>query len=235
MPNVDSGAAGSMGIAELLGQAGALFAALAGTRDDPRATELQVLADEIGRRAARLRTPVTCVCACGATLTDQDERDDHFAEAFTPAGDIGADGRVHAEVAPGTPVPWLPPSPTGMPKNEEHSFVLPSLTCTYLSLLADQPKFLRRAPPGLPHSPHRGRAGRNDGHPPGPAPSRVAAGRAPAMPGAAATVFPSAERPGLPAPGHAPVAFLPNYWHRPYPEPAWAGASAPGPSAQEAH
>ena len=41
----------------------------------------------------------TLQCSCGYAGGDADELGDHLREAFTPADDIGADGRVHGEVA----------------------------------------------------------------------------------------------------------------------------------------
>jgi hypothetical protein len=38
-------------------------------------------------------------CSCGYAGGDADELGDHLREAFTPADDIGVDGRVHGEVA----------------------------------------------------------------------------------------------------------------------------------------
>ena len=95
-----------MSDAELLGEAGALFGVLAGTRDDPRAGQLHALLTEAGRRAAKLRTEPVLLCACGEAFADSDALDDHLSEVFAPADDIAGDGRVHAEVALGTPVPW---------------------------------------------------------------------------------------------------------------------------------
>jgi anti-sigma regulatory factor (Ser/Thr protein kinase) len=91
---VNSPALESLSDADLLGEAGALFGALAGTRDDPRAGQLHA-------EAVRL-------CACGEAFADSDALDDHLSAIFTPADDIAGDGHVHAEVALGTTVPWAP-------------------------------------------------------------------------------------------------------------------------------
>jgi serine/threonine-protein kinase RsbW len=105
---VNSPALESLSDADLLGEASALFGALAGTRDDPRAGQLHALLAEASRRAAKLRTEAVRLCACGEAFADADALDDHLSAIFTPADDIAADGHVHAEVALGTPVPWAP-------------------------------------------------------------------------------------------------------------------------------
>ena len=38
-------------------------------------------------------------CACGETFPAPEDLDDHFFAVFTPADDIGTDGKVHAEVS----------------------------------------------------------------------------------------------------------------------------------------
>jgi hypothetical protein len=44
-------------------------------------------------------------CACGYEAASPGDLDDHFGEVFTPAGNRGPDGQVHAEAARDTPGP----------------------------------------------------------------------------------------------------------------------------------
>ena len=103
MPDV-----GALTSAELLDQAGMLFDMLAGTHGDPRADYLRLLLAEAAERAARLRGPEMQLCACGESFSGVEALDEHLMGVFLPADDIGVDGRVHAEVARGTTVPWSP-------------------------------------------------------------------------------------------------------------------------------
>ena len=38
-------------------------------------------------------------CVCGETFPTLEDLDDHFFVVFSPADDIGTDGKVHAEVS----------------------------------------------------------------------------------------------------------------------------------------
>jgi len=42
-------------------------------------------------------------CSCGYATSDADDHTDHYLAAFPAEGDIGTDGRVHAEAARDTP------------------------------------------------------------------------------------------------------------------------------------
>jgi hypothetical protein len=55
----------------------------------------------VGRGLTALRTAHRCTC--GFTEADEDDETigDHLLRVFTPAGDKGADGRVHLEGNPG--------------------------------------------------------------------------------------------------------------------------------------
>jgi hypothetical protein len=43
---------------------------------------------------------ITSTCACGYASGEPGELIDHLEEVFTPADDVGNDGRVHDQVAP---------------------------------------------------------------------------------------------------------------------------------------
>jgi hypothetical protein len=69
-------------------------------------------------------------CSCGYAGEDADEIGDHLRDAFTPADDIGTDGRTHGEIAADCVAPGILASGQGTRK----------LAC-FCGFVANRPEF----------------------------------------------------------------------------------------------